>query len=80
MIAWPPRQHHEGPAGAVGFIEDREISEVTFHVLIPPFMCMMSVLDKEQCSTEGGTKLLGSCSDLIMISSMALRQHASPND
>jgi hypothetical protein len=26
----------------------------------------MSVLDKEQCSTEGGTKLLGSCSEVFV--------------
>ncbi len=38
MIARHPRQHHDGPTGAVGFIEDREISEVTFHGLMPPFM------------------------------------------
>src|SRR5260370_42478160 len=38
VIAWPSRQHHDGPTGAVDFIEDREVSEVTFHMLISPFM------------------------------------------
>src|SRR6266516_6245269 len=53
MIAWPPRQHDDGSASASGFIEDRQISQVTFHVLIPPFRCAsVSVLDKQQCSTR----------------------------
>jgi len=38
VIARLPRQHHDGPTGAVGFIEDHDISEVTFHMLMPPFM------------------------------------------
>jgi len=29
-------------------------------------MCKMSVLDKQQCSTEGGTKLLGSCAEVFV--------------
>ena len=36
MIAWPPRHHHDGPAAPVGFIVDRDISEVTLHALLPP--------------------------------------------
>ena len=104
VIARSPRQHHDGLTGAVGFIVDRDISEVALHVLIPPFMrtkpgigfgCrlrlaaiakergqngfaypsgegpmemshaplhlfmrQMSVLDREQYSTEERTKLL----------------------
>src|SRR5437763_2328174 len=53
MIAWPPGQHHDGPASAVGFIENREISQVTFHVLISPFICKVFVLGKQQYSTIG---------------------------
>jgi hypothetical protein len=41
------RQQHDGPAGAVGFREDRQISEITWHVLIPPFMCFACL-----CSTS----------------------------
>src|SRR5260370_23809684 len=69
VIAWPSRQHHDGPTSAIGFIEDRDISEVTFHLLIPPFMRLSirsgrsaSVLDKLQCSTEQETILLLSTS------------------
>src|SRR5258708_22066072 len=56
VIARRPRQHHDGPTGAVGFIEDRDISEVTFHMLIPPFVHAHTSSPSARAGSQSETK------------------------